>query len=54
MGVLPPVHFSDVEVVGDSETALLFMIGERQVWVPVLAALERAHPRRQPTHARRR
>ena len=25
-----------------------------EVWVPVLAALERAHPRRQPTHARRR
>ncbi len=29
-------RFADVEVIGDSGTALLCMIGERQVWVPVL------------------
>ena len=36
MGAQLPVHFSGVEVIGDSGTALLCMIGERQVWVPVL------------------
>ena len=36
MGVPTAAHLADVEVIGDSGTALLCMIGERQVWVPVL------------------
>ncbi len=36
MGVPTSVRVADVEVILDSGTALLCMIGERQVWVPVL------------------
>jgi hypothetical protein len=36
MGVPTSARFADVEVLRDSGTALLCVIGARQVWVPVL------------------
>ena len=36
MGVPTAARFAVVEVILDSGTALLCMIGEKQVWVPVL------------------
>ena len=36
MDVPTSARFADVDVLRDSGTALLCVIGERQVWVPVL------------------